>query len=113
MKEEKSPFAGILSGEEPGTIIKRDDERAFALIECIEPEAAVHWLAVPFEYSYNTEEMERQNRERFLDLVDFAISETKKLVEEYPVLENGFTVKFHVGAFETIQHPKLHILSAE
>ena len=110
---EKSPFAAIISGEEPGTIIVQDDAKQFAIIECIEPEAAVHWLAVPYEYGYTTEEMKAQNRERFLELIDFAVQETRKRMEEIPVLEHGFTVKFHVGSFETIPHPKLHILSTE
>lgn len=113
MSEMESPFPKILTGEEPGTIIARNDDKQFALIECIEPEAAVHWLAVPFEYDYSTEDLGRLNRDRFLDLVDFAIDETKKRVEEYPVLGNGFTIKFHVGSFETIPHAKLHILSSE
>ncbi len=113
MTQEVSPFTAIIRGEEPGTIIVQDDSKQFAMIACVEPEAAVHWLAVPYEYGFGTEEMKQANRERFLDLVDFAITETKKLMEEYPVLENGFTVKFHVGSFETIPHAKLHVLSIE
>ncbi|NCF66780.1 MAG: hypothetical protein GWP61_12450 [Chloroflexi bacterium] len=113
MSEELSPFPSILSGEQPGTIVARDDDKKFALIECIEPEAAVHWLAVPYEYGYKTEEMERKHQQRFLELVDFAISQTKALTDEYPVLKTGFSVKFHVGSYETVPHAKLHILSTE
>ncbi len=113
MSEEKSLFAAILSGEEPGNIIIKDDQKKIAIIESIEPEAAVHWLAIPFEHGIGTEEMGRENKDRFLELVDFAISQTKALAEEYPHLENGFSIKFHVGSFETISHPKLHILSIE
>ncbi len=113
MSAEKSPFAAIIDGEEPGNIIVKDDEKRFALIECAEPEAAVHWLAVPYEFKYGTEEMEKRDRERFIDLVEFAVLETKKQMEDFPILNNGFSVKFHVGAFETIPHAKLHILSTE
>lgn len=109
----ESPFVAILNGDEPGTIIARDAARRFAIIASREPEAAVHWLALPFESGYSTEEMERDQRERFLHLLDFAIAETKARVAEYPALVNGFTLKFHFGAYETVPHAKLHILSIE
>lgn len=108
-----SPFSAIINGEEPGNILAQDNARRLAIIECIEPEAAIHWLAVPFEYEYGTEELERKHQQRFIDLVDYAISQTKALIPEYPLLQNGFTIKFHVGAFETVAHAKLHILSTE
>ena len=113
MSDEISPFAAIIKGELPGTIIAQDDSKQFALIECIEPEAAVHWLAVPYEYGFGTEEMEQKHQQRFLELVDYAIAQTRELMVDYPVLENGFSVKFHVGSFETVPHAKLHILSTE
>lgn len=50
---------------------------------------------------------------RFLELVDYALTQARSLTADYPILENGFTVKFHVGAFESVPHPKLHILSSE
>lgn len=103
----------IINGDVPGNIIVQDDEKRFAIIASIEPEAAVHWLAVPYEYGSWTEEIVREQKDRFLDLVDFAITQTKALTAEYPLLENGFSIKFHVGSFETIPHPKLHILSSE
>lgn len=110
---ETSPFTAIIHGQQPGTIISRDDERRFALIESIEPEAAVHWLALPFESGLRTEELQRQDPHRFLELVEWAIAQAKLQSADYPDLENGFTVKFHLGAFETIPHAKLHILSVE
>ncbi len=113
MSNEISPFASIINGDLPGKIITRDEKKQFALIECIEPEAAVHWLAVPYEYGFGTEEMEQKHQRRFLDLVDFAITQTKALTADFPVLESGFSVKFHVGSFETVPHAKLHILSTE
>jgi diadenosine tetraphosphate (Ap4A) HIT family hydrolase len=113
MNEEKSPFAAIISGDADGKIIAQDDEKRLALIECLEPEAAVHWLAVPYEYGRGTEELKQANSTRFLELVDYAVAQTKALVADYPILVNGFTIKFHVGAFETIPHAKLHILSIE
>ena len=108
-----SPFAAVLRGDEPGTVITRDEEKQFAIIASLEPEAAVHWLAVPFESGQSTEEMQHNDRERFLQLVDFAITETKARVGEHPELSAGFTIKLHLGAYETIPHAKLHILSAE
>ena len=33
-----SPFAAVLRGDAPGTIIARDDERRFAIIASLEPE---------------------------------------------------------------------------
>ncbi len=113
MSDERSTFAQILAGKEEGTIIARDDKKGLALIECLEPEAAVHWLAVPFEYGFNTEEMLYEHADRFYALMEYAVSQTKALITEYPILGNGFTVKWHVGAFETIPHAKLHVLSAE
>ncbi|MDX1413560.1 MAG: hypothetical protein R3293_05165 [Candidatus Promineifilaceae bacterium] len=113
MSEEKDLFNAIIDGDAPGNVILKDDQKQIALIECIEPEAAVHWLAVPYEQGIGTEALERDNRERFLELVDFAITHTKSLADEYPVLDNGFSIKFHVGSFETVPHPKLHILSTE
>lgn len=113
MKEEHSIFAGILAGEEEGTIIARDDEKRLALIQCLEPEAAVHWLAVPYEYGFSTEEMLQDHGERFNELMAYAVDQARALAPDYPLLSNGFTVKWHVGAFETIPHAKLHILSTE
>jgi hypothetical protein len=57
--------------------------------------------------------MEQKYQQRFLDLVDFAITQTRALTAEFPQLENGFSVKFHVGSFEIVPHAKLHILSTE
>lgn len=106
------PFVGIIKGVEPGTIIHKDDTQRFALIENNHPEAAIHWLAVTFEEG-TTEDLEHEDRERFLDLIDYAINTTKAQTDEHPILQQGFTIKFHCGAFETIEHPKLHILSTE
>ncbi len=113
MNQEKSPFAAIIRGDEEGTIIAQDDEKQLAIIACLEPEAAIHWLAVTYEYGRSTEELEQEHSARFLELVDFAVTQTKALAADYPLLANGFTVKFHLGAFETIPHAKLHILSIE
>lgn len=110
---DNSPFAAVLRGDAPGTIIARDDEKQFAIIASLEPEAAVHWLAMPFESGQSTEQFENGDRERFLQLVDYAINETKARVGEHPELSVGFTIKFHLGGYETIPHAKLHILSIE
>lgn len=113
MTAERTTFAAIIAGDEEGTIVARDDEKRLALIECLEPEAAVHWLAVPFEYGFSTEEMMRERPERFNELMAFAVSQTQALASDYPILGNGFTVKWHIGAFETMPHAKLHVLSSE
>jgi len=113
MSDESSTFSAIIAGEQEGTIIARDDEQRFALIQCLEPEAAVHWLAVPFEYGYGTEEMLTERQDRFAALMRYAVKQTEALIPDYPILGNGFTVKLHVGAFETIPHAKLHVLSSE
>ncbi|MCA9868280.1 MAG: hypothetical protein KC410_17475 [Anaerolineales bacterium] len=109
----ESPFTGILRGDEKGTVVARDDAQQFAIVASREPEAAVHWLAIPFESGFSTEEMRVAQGDRFMALLDFAIAETRSRIEEYPVLENGFTIKFHCGAYETIPHAKFHILSIE
>ena len=113
MNESNSPFSQIISGNQPGNVIVQDESLRLAIIEAMEPEAAIHWLAVPFEVGYGTEELEKEDQQRFLDLINFAITQTKALTADYPLLANGFTVKFHVGSFETIPHAKLHILSTE
>ena len=110
---DNSPFAAVLRGDAPGTIIARDEEKQFAIIASLEPEAAVHWLAMPFESGQSTEQFENSDRERFLQLVDYAINETKARAGEHPELSVGFTIKFHLGGYETIPHAKLHILSIE
>jgi histidine triad (HIT) family protein len=107
-----NPFVAIIEGVEPGNIIHKDNDKRFALIEDNHPEAAIHWMAITYEEG-TTEELEQDNRERFLDLIDYAINTTKAQVEAYPLLQQGFTIKFHCGAFETIEHPKLHVLSSE
>lgn len=106
------PFTGIIKGTEPGTIIHQDDGKGFALIKNNHPEAAIHWLAITYEEG-TTEDLEQKNRDRFLDLIDYAINTTKAQTDEHPILQQGFTIKFHCGAFETIEHPKLHVLSIE
>ncbi len=108
-----SPFSAILRGEQSGTVIARDDSQGFAIIASMEPEAHIHWLAVPFESGFSTEEMKQQQGERFLALLEYAVSETKAQAEHNPALQNGFTIKFHFGAYETVPHAKLHILSIE
>ncbi len=107
------PFCGILDGSEPGNVLARDDERRFAMIENIHPEGTVHWMAVPFEHIESIELFQNHEPERFLDLVQFAIRETKARRAEYPLLVGGYTVKLHFGAYETVPHAKLHILSVE
>lgn len=107
------PFCGILCGEEPGTIVARDDNKKFAIIKSIHPESVVHWLAVPFEHMESTEAYEGYNAKRFIELFEWAVAQTKQLVDEEPHLEKGFTLKTHFGSFETIPHPKIHILAVE
>jgi diadenosine tetraphosphate (Ap4A) HIT family hydrolase len=107
------PFCGILKGEEPGTIIARDDNKGFAIIKSIHPESVVHWLAVPYEHVDSTEEFEQHNEKRFVELFEWAVAQTKKQVEKVPYLEKGFTLKTHFGSFETVPHAKIHILAVE
>lgn len=109
----ESPFTAILRGDEPGEIIARDDIRRFAIIESLEPEAAIHWIVVPFEAGESTEQFAQSNPKRFLDLVEYAIEQTQSRSSEFPALAGGFTMKVHFGAYETVPHAKLHILSAE
>lgn len=107
------PFCGILTGEEPGTIIARDEKRGFAIIQSIHPESVVHWLAVPVEHVCSTEEFEKNNEKRFVELFEWAVTTTKKKVAEVPYLERGFTLKTHFGSFESVPHAKIHILAME
>ena len=108
-----SPFVDILAGEADGQIIIRNDGKRFALVQSLHPEGAIHWLAIPYEPVASIEELQKTDKQRFLDLMDFAISETQALCEDYPLLQRGFTIKFHFGGYETISHAKLHILSVE
>lgn len=110
---ESSPFPAILNGTESGTIIARDDRNRFAIIESLHPEAAVHWLVIPFEPIPSIEVLQEQDQARFLALLEYALNEAKSRAQDHPQLENGFTVKFHLGEYETIPHAKLHILSCE
>ena len=109
------PFCAILSGEEPGTIIARDDDKRFAIIKSIHPESVVHWLAVPFEHEDSTEVFEAANGRRFVELFEWAMEQAKAPValEQEPRLIQGFTLKTHFGSFESVPHPKIHILAVE
>lgn len=107
------PFCAILNGEEPGNFIARDEENQFALLESIHPEGTVHWMALPFEHIESTEALQKADPERFIDLVKFAIKETKAHRGDYPYLTQGYTIKMHFGSYETIPHAKLHVLSVE
>ena len=111
--ENESPFVAILAGEAEGKIIARDDARGFALVESLHPEGAIHWLAIPYEPVPSIEELEQSDRARFLDLMEFSISQTQAKMADYPLLQRGFTIKFHFGGYETVPHAKLHILSVE
>lgn len=106
-------FCDILNGDAPGTIIVRDDEKRMALIQSLRPESAVHWLAVPFEHVDGTRKFEAANSDRFLELVEFAIDHTQAMAEHEAQLQRGFTIKMHFGSFETVEHPKLHVLAME
>lgn len=106
-------FCQILSGEKPGVIIARDETRRLAIIENIHPEGAVHWLALPYEHFDSTEALQRHSQERFLELLSFAIDQTRRYTPDYPALRPGFSLKLHMGNYESMPHPKLHILSVE
>ncbi len=60
MNNEISPFAVIINGKLPGTIVAQDDGKQFSLIECSDPESADHWPAVPSEYGDGREEVEQK-----------------------------------------------------
>lgn len=107
------PFCAILSGDAPGTVYVRDENHGFALIQSVHPESEVHWLAIPLEHVSSTEELEMLNSPRFLELVNFAVTQAKALATDYPRLQGGFTVKMHFGAFESVPHAKLHVLAVE
>ena len=107
------PFCGILSGSEPGTVVARDDAKQFAIIKSIHPESVVHWLAIPFEHNDSTEGYEAENAQRFIELFEWSVAQTKQLMGDEPHLERGFTLKTHFGSFETVPHPKIHILAME
>lgn len=113
INEEYSPFVAILAGTEPGEVLARDEVKRFALVKSLHPEGAIHWLAIPYEPIASIEELEKTDRARFLELMEFAITQTQALAEQYPLLERGFTIKFHIGGYETVPHAKLHILSVE
>ena len=106
------PFCAIINGEEAGRVISEDNEE-FLLIQDAHPEGAIHWLASPRTHIESIEEMEEKHSAKFIRLVQFAVEQTKNQVGAYPLLENGFTIKFHFGPFESIAHAKLHILSTE
>ena len=106
-------FNAILDGTEPGVIIARDDEKQMALIQSNHPESSIHWIAVPYEPIASTEAMLAEDKDRFLDLIDYAVSTARELAEEYPRLQQGFTLKIHCGSFETMRHAKVHVLAAE
>lgn len=113
MSEQDCLFCAIINREEPSKLIFQDAVAKLALIESLHPEGAIHWLAVPYEHVDRIETLVRNNSDRFQELLTFALDATKEQVENYPELAKGFTVKMHIGPFETVHHAKLHILSVE
>ncbi|GJM42014.1 MAG: hypothetical protein DHS20C20_22960 [Ardenticatenaceae bacterium] len=113
MLEQDCQFCAIVNGEEPSKLIAKDEARKLALIQSLHPEGAIHWLAIPYEHVVRVETLARENADRFQELLTFALDATKQQVDKYPELANGFTVKLHIGPFETVHHAKLHILSVE
>ena len=113
MSENDCLFCAIVNGEEPAKLVYKDDAARLALIQSLHPEGAIHWLAIPYEHVDRIETLTRENQPRFQELLTFALDATKKQAVDYPELNNGFTVKMHIGPFETVHHAKLHILSVE
>ena len=113
MSELDCEFCAILQGGQPAKIIYKDENVRMALIESLHPEGAIHWLAVPYEHISSVEALAQQDAPRFQDLMAFTLAATKMQAANYPELRNGFTVKMHIGPFETIPHAKLHVLSVE
>ncbi|MEZ4594719.1 MAG: hypothetical protein R3D55_26775 [Chloroflexota bacterium] len=106
-------FCAILQGEEPAKIVHKDEATRMAIIESLHPEGAIHWLALPFEHVASVEALAQQNAARFQELMSFALAAARQQAEVYPELQKGFTLKLHVGPFETIPHAKVHVLSVE
>ncbi|MCA9944123.1 MAG: hypothetical protein H6656_01930 [Ardenticatenaceae bacterium] len=113
MLEQDCLFCSIMQGSEPAKVVYKDETAKMALIQSLHPEGAIHWLAIPFEHVPSVEALAQENAPRFHDLMTFALEATKKQAANYPDLLNGFTVKMHIGPFETVSHAKLHILSVE
>lgn len=113
MAEEACLFCKIVNGDEPAKLIYKDEINQLALIESLHPEGAIHWLAVPYEHVDSVEMLAQNNATRFHGLMSFALAATKQQADKFPDLRNGFTVKMHIGPFETVPHAKLHILSVE
>lgn len=110
MSNESTLFTQILNGEEPGVVLLRDDDARIAIIQNMFPEAALHWLVVPYEPIPSIEALAP---ERLLELIAFAIRRTPDLMPDFPDLQRGFSIKFHVGAYQTVPHAKLHVLGTE
>jgi histidine triad (HIT) family protein len=113
MSEHDCLFCAILQGEEPAKVIHKDEAAQMALIQSLHPEGAIHWLAIPFEHVVSVEALAQQNSARFQELIAFALAATRQQVDDFPDLHHGFTLKMHIGPFETISHAKVHILSVE
>ena len=113
MSEHDCEFCAIINGESPAKVVCQDEDAKMALIQSLHPEGAIHWLAMPYEHVDSIEALTQANPPRFQELMDFALAATKQQTEDYPALNNGFTVKMHIGPFETVHHAKLHILSVE
>ena len=113
MTEHDCPFCAIVNGDEPVKLIYKDSDARMALIQSLHPEGAIHWLAIPYEHVDRVETLIRDKQPRFQELLAFALDATMKQAAEYPELNKGFTVKMHIGPFETVNHAKLHVLSVE
>ena len=113
MSEQECLFCAILHGKEPARVVYKDESARMALIESLHPEGAIHWLAIPFEHVPSVEALAQNNADRFQDLMLFAVNATKNKTAVYTDLRNVFTVKLHIGPFETVPHAKLHVLSVE
>ncbi|WP_420642594.1 HIT family protein [Candidatus Leptofilum sp.] len=113
MSEQDCLFCAIINGDEPSKLIAKDEAAKLALIQSLHPEGAIHWLAIPYEHVDRIETLARDSASRFQELLTFALDATQQQAAENPELAKGFTVKMHIGPFETVHHAKLHILSVE
>jgi histidine triad (HIT) family protein len=102
-------FCKIISGEEPATIIYRDD-RVTAFRD-IHPIARTHILIIPNRHISSLNELDAADEA----LVGHMVMVAKELATQEEVAENGYRLMINTGAHggQTISHLHIHLIAGK
>jgi len=99
-------FCKILRKEIPADIVYEDDEAI--VIKDIEPQAPIHWLAIPKEHFAGVQEVPDDN-----NILNQLFNMIGKVVQENGLAAKGYRLVINYGekAGQSVPHIHVHILS--